>query len=416
MDFPEGLQSMDETICLDHIKDHVLKTLASSSVSEHACSFCDRRPDDTTTPFAVPMDVVADRVYEAARYYYGDISDAPWPPGQGSEMELDTRGVVGNVTHRSFEDTVSDEVIDSLVKAIVSPSLWFEDDKRGLFAYSWGQFVETVRRETRFVFMSTPRPGGADEPPARLSRFLEGLLGYADKRTRMLTLMPEGTKLYRGRMTDDPRRLRAEVDKEPAQQLGVAPAERASAGRMSAEGVPLFYAADNPRTAVSEIALHSRYDDAVVGEFVTQRQLMILDFTLKPTLPSIYAKAARDQRMFVAFVGDFVNAITKPVILDGRERVDYLPTQVVTEFLRWVPERRIDGIAFPSRADADGKNIVIFDAKHLDHVVTDPPTAKERVMIDRAARAGQPKEPSLTISQRGITEHRVTRHVIVHSR
>jgi hypothetical protein len=302
--------------------------------------------------------------------------------------------------------------LDSITRAIATPQSWFEDDTRDQFAYSWERFAETVRHEARFVLIADPRPGGENEPPARLARFLAGLLGYADKSTPMLHTLPTGTKLYRGRMTDNVAELRAEVEKEPAQKLGAAPPSRAAAGRMSGEGVPLFCGADNVHTAVAEIALHSPYDFALVGEFTTQRPITILDFTRNPKVPSIFDLAHQDRRLFAEFVDDFVSAITQPVVLDGRERVDYLPTQVVTEYLRWVPRRRIDGIAFPSRAKSRGKNVVLF-TRLDDDVVTDPPTRDERRNIALTRSIGGNIDPMLAISAQAITEHSVSRSVRV---
>lgn len=412
VDIPEGLQPMNETICLDHIVDPTLRQHAEPRATERTCSFCPRHPGRDGLPLAVPMDVVAARVFDATTTRYRSFDEASYFEGGAFESALDTREVIVDVADGAFDNSVSEPVLNAVVSAIATPKYWFEDDTRDQFAYSWEQFAETVRHEARFVLVATPRHGGENEPPARLARFLEGLLGYADKRTRMLHTLPTGTRLYRGRMTDDLSKLRADIDRAPAQQLGAAPPDKAAPGRMSGEGVPLFYGADNVHTAVAEIALHSPYDRALIGEFTTQRPVTVLDFTRKPKVPSIFDLARQDRRLFAEFIDDFVSAITKPVILDGRERVDYLPTQVVTEYLRWVPQRRIDGIAFPSRADSHGKNIVLFTGRNED-VVTNPPTREEQRNIALARNLGAGHSPTLTISPDAITEHSVTRSVRV---
>lgn len=422
MEPPSGLQPIGEAICLDHIVEPFLKNLATAHVNEYFCTFCTRSPHADKAPFAVSMDFVADRVFEAITSRYRSFDDASYYEGEAFETALDTAEVVYTVAEGSFDEALSEQVLGTITAAIVAPEFWFEEDRSDNLTLSWDQFAETVRRESRFVLMSRPRPGGDNEPPARVARFLEGLLAYADKSAQMLDVLPVGTRIYRGRMTDDPEQLRSDVEKAPAQQLGAAPASRAASGRMSGEGVPLFYAATNVRTAVAEIALHSPYDHALIGEFITQRPLVILDFTRKPNLPSIYDSARQARRIFVEFVDEFVDAITRPIILDGRERVDYLPTQVVTEFLRWVPARRIDGIAFPSRADKRGKNIVLFTTGGED-VVDDPPLPRKNADDLYATKVLWPgkndvkrREPMLTLPRSGITEHSVTRHVTVHSR
>ena len=43
----------------------------------------------------------------------------------------------------------------------------------------------------------------------------------------------------------------------------------------------------------------------------------------------------------------------------AKERVEYVPTQVVTEFMRWLPAGAIDGILYTS-AQNGGTSCVIF--------------------------------------------------------
>lgn len=59
------------------------------------------------------------------------------------------------------------------------------------------------------------------------------------------------------------------------------------------------------------------------------------------------------------FLDGFVKNITRPVIPDGRQHVEYTPTQVLTEYLRWASPHPFDGIALPS-AQAGEKTYVFF--------------------------------------------------------
>ncbi|MGZ0069475.1 RES domain-containing protein [Microbacterium arborescens] len=412
MDFPEGLQSMDQTICLDHIQDDLLRDLAKAHVTESVCAFCNRSAAEGGGPFAVPMDVVAERMFATMTTYYSDHNEAPVVDGATWEDPLDTSEVVWGIAEDTFSENEREAVLGAVIEAVATPGSWFKIDDRDFVSYSWDQFADTVRHESRFVLMSEPRPGGDYDPPARLARFLNSLLGYVEHDAGMLMRLRKGDRLYRGRMTDDAWELAKAATKAPAAELGAAPRKWAQPGRMSGEGVPLFYAADDRRTAIAEIALHSPYDEAVVGEFTVQEDLTILDFTLAPVRPSIYDLEKADQHLFIEFVDHFVEAITQPIILDGRQRVDYLPTQVVTEYLRWVPHTRIDGIAFPSHTDETrkSKNIVLFTRPEGD-VMTDPPTAEEQELIDWTEGVGGTIHPRLTIKSSGVSKHTVKRRV-----
>jgi RES domain len=59
------------------------------------------------------------------------------------------------------------------------------------------------------------------------------------------------------------------------------------------------------------------------------------------------------------FLWSFARDLRKPVVLDGREHIEYVPTQVVTEYMRWFPAAAIDGILYTS-AQNGGTSCVIF--------------------------------------------------------
>jgi hypothetical protein len=61
------------------------------------------------------------------------------------------------------------------------------------------------------------------------------------------------------------------------------------------------------------------------------------------------------------------------VIPDGRQHIEYTPTQVLTEYLRWMPENRIDGIALPSAQTGEKTHVLFFDSKAFADADRDPP-------------------------------------------
>jgi hypothetical protein len=64
----------------------------------------------------------------------------------------------------------------------------------------------------------------------------------------------------------------------------------------------------------------------------------------------------------LSFLHAFTREIVKPVPRDERTHIDYLPTQVFTEYLRDARfgGKRIDGIRYPSATGKAGANVVLF--------------------------------------------------------
>ena len=130
---------------------------------------------------------------------------------------------------------------------------------------------------------------------------------------------------------------------------------------MSPAGVALFYASADPQTAIAEIAGHGVEPLAVVGKFTNTRELLILDLTATPSQISPFCIDLRQPARMARFLSSFIHSITAPVIPDGRQHVEYAPTQLLTEYLRWVPQPRLDGIALLSAQTRERTYVLFFD-------------------------------------------------------
>ncbi len=78
-----------------------------------------------------------------------------------------------------------------------------------------------------------------------------------------------------------------------------------------------------------------------------------------------------------AFLRSFVGHVTRPVIPDGRQHVEYAPTQVLTEFFRWMAPNPIDGIALPSAQTGKRTFVFFCNASEVDDEIT----KKERAVF-----------------------------------
>jgi hypothetical protein len=99
---------------------------------------------------------------------------------------------------------------------------------------------------------------------------------------------------------------------------------------MNPVGIPYFYLSFSEDAAISE----GRPDVggiATVSHWRTARDLYVLDLTRSIKAPSIFSGQWGGHDL-AAFIYDFVQEVSQPIDRDGGEHIDYLPTQVVSEF------------------------------------------------------------------------------------
>jgi hypothetical protein len=370
-----GFGDVQGSVCGDHLADRALADSLKDHMTERACNFCERTTGQSGAPFAVSLEDLLTTVIEAVRRHYGDADDegVPWDNEDGyvGAPTYDIPEVIGDVCDGAFDDEFSDAITDAVVAAIGWDKTWTDAGAYSLDSldWQWESYVETVKSSSRFVVTSgdsdrdnillTPknlaaRDGRGATPPSQLASFLSSLLHYVDGSLNLVEGIEPGTTFYRGRLMPRPDSLSHSVE-----DLRPAPPDKATANRMSPAGIPMFYGSADPQTAIAEIAGHGPEPYALVGAFRTTRPLSVLDLTRPPALPSVFDANRHPEFGIARFLKSFVSAITRPIIADGRQHVEYTPTQVLTEYLRWVPKTAIDGIALPS-AQTGAKTYVLF--------------------------------------------------------
>lgn len=406
----DSISSTEDAMCLAHITDAHLLRRVEQSAEEGDCAICIAE-SQTPRGQVVNLEHVARVVEEVAQNSYdheGWVSD-----GAQILEPLNTEEVLTAL----LEDAIDPEALDltvGLLTMLIREELdWFEPfdmDREDGFAYEWDTFEERVKHESRMLLQ--PRGDHPNSAPERNYAFIESLLLLAEERAGLIRTLRRGTKLYRARSERDALEFERIARDSPARQLGPAPRERASAGRMNAQGVPLFYVALDPETACAEVASHSPYDEAVVGRFVVQKPLRVLDLTTIPELRSAFDDTAIDEideRLSALSV--YRDRITRPVILDGNHPVDYAPTQVFTDAFRFWPEKPLDGIMYPSRVRDGGTNIVLFFG---DRMWFESPTEKSsRFEAFIRQTEHQQKTSLFHIDPKTIRRFRVKREISV---
>ena len=151
--------------------------------------------------------------------------------------------------------------------------------------------------------------------------------------------------------------------KYPVQELGPPPSSVAKRGRMNAQGISVFYGAKDETTCLAELRVPVG-SHVVMAKFELLQPVRLLDLR---ALENLYVEEIHfdpdysDRQGRAAFLRRLASEFSRPV-MPGDEDVDYLPTQVVAEYLSSKANPSLDGILFPSSQTGEGgQNLVLFN-------------------------------------------------------
>lgn len=213
--------------------------------------------------------------------------------------------------------------------------------------YNWETFCNIVKHERRYFFFDYNLYDYSSSPKSTLESIVELIHGQ-----EIVTKISPDIKIYRARNFNN----NEDVSCLKATNLGTPKVENAiHENRFSPAGISLFYGSLDPNTAREEIG---KVDgNIIIGEFHTLTEINVIDFTALPEIPSIYDEEYRDISG-ISFLHDFSAAITSPV--DSNSPIDYIPTQVFTEFIRKKFGETIKGIKYRSAKSSENSNVVLF--------------------------------------------------------
>ena len=356
----------DKWVCAKCFDDAALADFVSENAVEHECDYCGRK--SKKKPIGISIDEVMEVIDEGIRSEWGHPDDegVAYETAEGGYQGevLGTYDLIYDKLENPFaNDKLADDVISSFTQ---QGALWCQKDFYGLLPqdvlrYGWEEFVRVVKYSKRYLFstdMGETDLWGRDQelPPGK---FLERL-GEIITEIGLVRNLKSGSQIYRVRVHDPKETFQTALD------LGTPFAENARySNRMSPAGIPMFYGAFDEKTAVKETFDPTRNKNKVitVGQFRTAREFPVVDLTRVPSVPSIFDAAKRDSRPDIIFLNHFIRDLQASVTKDGREHIDYVPTQVVTEYIRHLyshPDLGIvRGVLFRS-ARGEGECCVLF--------------------------------------------------------
>ncbi|WP_418005846.1 RES domain-containing protein [Mycobacterium sp. PDNC021] len=343
-------------MCPAHVQEPFLRAYIASHLTEATCSYCDAQ-SSPRSPAAISMEVFMADAFLPAVYLYYQPQSLP-----AKHAELLTSVFSAEFVAQEIADIagIGDELLlEHLSNALSVTPDWIKQDwERGpldeQMTHSWETFKNLVKHQTRFFFAE--RSTGPDGCSSMTASQLLRAVAAAIQDIGEVWPTPCPHPLYRARMSRSLAEASTFLD---ASQIGPPPPTLAAANRMSPAGISMFYGSTDRETAIAEVGAHSSQSWVVTGEFTPAREIRLIDLTQLPAVPSIFDSGRRPQFHAIRFLHRFVEDITLPVELDGREHIDYVPTQVFTEYLRYAFPARVDGLMFPS-SQGSGSNVVVF--------------------------------------------------------
>jgi hypothetical protein len=356
--------SWGQSVCGSCTGDEALSSLVEEHANADECSFCGRKGQN----IAVDTDTVLKHIgsqlligwSRAEDILYHDSEEESGYAGPVYEIRdvLESEGVeFGDTDFETF-------VLEAFGETQYTPAGVYAMTQGEALRAGWDDLVETVKHRQRFFFVLARNDRSGDGAGVAVPRGRE-LLSELDRlicEYGLLRELPARTPLYRVRL--HPLRKRYKTAKD----LGAPPPNSASQSRMSPAGIPMLYTAEEIETALAETVgtRRSRRKGLTIATFKPTETLRIVDFSQLPPIPSVFDDSPDTPRIRheLGFLYGMRRDIGGEVKLDGRQHIEYVPTQVVCEYIRHqLPEKLgepVHGLAWESTRAHGGHNVVLF--------------------------------------------------------
>lgn len=394
-------------VCDSCIEESFLSEFIRKNGKSAVCDYCGLDPEEAEVrcvPFDELMDLIGDGINWA--YRSADDEGIPYESAEGgyafAEHMFDSYDLITDQLGITDVEAVREDIL-----AALPDQTWCE---RGFWSLSlfdaldfgWKEFVEKVKYETRYLFTLPNEPIAKHKAPTAAREKAverepndifpsdieplfssadpdfeidydrqEGIPAYAMldaigqllRRLNLVRIVSPGTIVYRVRVVDKGMRLAGPGEfGPPTRENATQP------NRMSPAGVVMFYGATKLETALLETFQPDRKgagEKAVwIASFKVIAELRLLDLTHLPQVPSIFDSARRDQLNGIAFLRQFERDLVQPIARDGHEHIEYVPTQIVTEYIRHIfrteDQQSLDGILYRSSKRRKGTACVLF--------------------------------------------------------
>lgn len=356
-----GYSEADGDICSECVSDPYLVQWIDDNASATTCTFCGRKDDE---PIAAAFD-------EFVGVVVGGIGfDWNHPDSEGISYISREGGYQAAVSDiyevlENYDISENGDVVDALIDAI-DDNGWVErdyyiGDKSQRLEWGWESFKRVTKHQTRYLFLSSTEDdnGGASVPASQMLDAIGEVIAKDLGDFEFVKTIGSAINLIRIRIGSDAYGTAADIG-SPPEEFAV------QSNRMSPAGVSMFYGAFDLATAKAETLDPVQHvgQTMSIGTFRALRDLRVVDLAELPAIPSVFDVDRHSLIHPLRFLHAFAEDLAKPIARDGREHIEYVPTQIVTEYIRRVfegPDKaHPDGLVYRSARHAGGKAFVLF--------------------------------------------------------
>lgn len=367
-------ESGEKYVCANHFSDKYLSQYVSNHSIAGKCDYCDRKikaadlhdimeyiAEKITENYSNPGD---EALYLESSFYDDEDEEIPGFKRVGGFIAPNFAQQFESTRELLCElDLVADnELLNRDIENCFLNDEWIQHDayimtKGQELSFMWNMFSRMVMHEQRFTFFKRPEFVGEkfSEDNGLMDILTE--LGSIISRHKLCKIIPIGTELFRCRFVNKGETISS------FEEITSAPEDRAKQSRMSPAGISMFYGAFDDKTAIIESSPKGKLtsDPYFTGKFKAKKELNVLDLT---DLPQSSFWMPEDWEG-IGFLHSFNSEITKSIERDDRIHIQYIPSQVFTEYLRCIYQstdgKKIDGVIYRSSLKGvTGKNIVLF--------------------------------------------------------
>lgn len=362
----------EKFLCPDHYSDKYISNFICKHGHNGRCSYCGK--NTTVIDLRDFIEYLGNKIQE----WFEDIDDACLPL-ERSFYDDDDEEISGFVRRNGYiapgdatfyvstEEAMEDlgliahgcgsEILNNDVSLFLyisnrirkNPTMLLLSDELSL---KWKQFCDLVKYKQRYTFFKSDIFSNnviyhSDNGLFDILSELRSLVHSIE------TKVVKGTSIYRCRVCDKKDIISCFDD------MTSPPSKFAKSNRFNPAGISMFYGAFDEQTAIKEVQNYTTQNDLIIlyGTFELKKDISVIDLFNMPVI-SFWM----DNWQEISFLYQFHNEISKP-IAHNDSVVEYVPTQIFTEYLRYLcldnDNKHYDGIVYKSSI-TNKRNIVLF--------------------------------------------------------